>query len=158
MVIRGLEKYGHAELARTIALQDLDVTWQVFQKTGTVWENYAPDAIAPGKRAKPDLVGWTGLAPILYLLEYGIGLKPDAPRNELVWELRSDKRVGCERYRFNGHIADLVATPDTSNAWKLSVKSDGAFRLIVKAGDNEQTFDIHSGGQTLHVTAVKPLN
>ena len=50
-------------LARDIALKDLDLTWQVFQKTGTVWENYAPDAIAPGKPAKPDLVGWTGLGP-----------------------------------------------------------------------------------------------
>jgi glycogen debranching enzyme len=152
MVIRGLEKYSQTELARTIALQDLDVTWQVFQKTGTVWENYAPDAIAPGKPAKADLVGWTGIVPILFLLEYGVGLKPDAPHNQLVWDLRSDKRVGCERYRFNGHVVDLLAIPDPGNAWNLSVKSDGAFKLVIKTGSNNQTFDIHTGGQAFRCT------
>ena len=153
MVIRGLEKYGYAEQARNIALKDLDVVWQVFEKTGTVWENYAPDFVAPGKRhggklVVRDLVGWTGLQPILFLLEYGVGLKPDAPANTLTWDIRSDKRVGCERYRFGGHVVDLLATP-AAGGWTLSVKSDGAFRLVVKTGGKEQAFDIRQGEQKL---------
>ena len=36
------------------------------QSTGTVWENYSPDAATPGEPAKPDLVGWTGIVPIVY--------------------------------------------------------------------------------------------
>ena len=47
--------------ARTIALNHVDNVLQVFQKTGTVWENYAPESAAPGEPAKPDFVGWTGL-------------------------------------------------------------------------------------------------
>ena len=49
---------------------------EVFQMTGTVWENYAPDAPAPGRPAKPDFVGWSGIGPIMYLLGFAIGLQP----------------------------------------------------------------------------------
>ena len=150
MVIRGLEKYGRQELARRIALQDLDATWQVFQKTGTVWENYAPDSISQGKPAKPDFVGWTGIVPILYLLEYGVGLKPDAVRNELTWELRASKRAGCERYRFNGHVVDLLAVPaDQGRGWRITVRSDGAFTLKVKTGQQEKSVKVKAGDTQL---------
>ncbi|MEI8374341.1 MAG: trehalase family glycosidase [Planctomycetota bacterium] len=73
MVIRGLERYGKHDLAREIALEQLRMVGEVFRTTGTVWENYAPDATKPGKPAKGDFVGWTGIVPILYFLEFGIG-------------------------------------------------------------------------------------
>ena len=79
MVIRGLENIGQYDLASELAMEHLRTVGEVFQSTGTVWENYAPDSAAPGKPAKPDFVGWTGIVPILYFLEYAIGLKPDAP-------------------------------------------------------------------------------
>ena len=47
----------------------------------------------PGKPAKGDFVGWTGIVPILYFLEYGIGLKADAPNNRLTWALTSDETL-----------------------------------------------------------------
>ena len=76
MVIKGLENYGYDELAREIALKHLALVANVFEETGTIWENYAPDADEPGKPARPDFVGWSGLAPIGLLLQYEIGLKP----------------------------------------------------------------------------------
>lgn len=105
MVIRGLEKYGKNALAREIALEHLQRVGEVFRTTGTVWECYAPDSAEPGRHragaverlAAKDMVGWTGIVPILYFIEYGIGLKADAPNNRLTWELVSDKRCGCER-------------------------------------------------------------
>lgn len=152
MVIRGLEKYGRHELARAIALQDLNAIWQVFRNTGSIWENYAPDAMAPGKPAQKDFVGWSGIGPILYLLEYGIGLKADAMRNELNWHLRSAGRVGCARYRFNGHVADLLAEPiDHNHARRITIRSDGAFTLKVKTGKREQTFSITKGNASLRL-------
>ena len=51
MVIRGLERYGYTDLAREIALNHLTNMGRVFEKTGTVWENYAPDKIEPGQPA-----------------------------------------------------------------------------------------------------------
>ncbi len=147
MVIRGLERYGKTDLARQIALEHLRMVGEVFRTTGTVWENYAPDAAKPGQPSKGDLVGWTGLVPILYFIEYGIGLKPDAPKNQLTWALNSAKRCGCERFRFNGHTATLVAQPpgDTARAVEVTVDSDGQFQLCVKRGGKQWDFIVRAG-------------
>jgi hypothetical protein len=148
MVIRGLERYGHAELAREIAINHLTNMGQVFEKTGTVWENYAPDKVEPGvldgRQVARDFVGWSGIGPILYLLEYGIGLKPDAMQNVLCWEFHSTKNVGCERYRFNGHVADLLATPE-GNRWHIHILSDGDFTLKAVAAGQEKKFEVKKG-------------
>ena len=144
MVIRGLERYGHSPLARDIALNHLTCMGEVFTRTGTVWENYAPDALAPGKPAKGDFVGWTGIGPIVYLLEFAIGLTPDALSNTLTWKLASSSQCGCERYRFNGHVADLLAAPNGTR-WNLRVHSDGEFRLKLAIGGREENRQVKKG-------------
>jgi hypothetical protein len=152
MVIRGLENYGYADPAREIALEHLDCVASVFERTGTIWENYAPDSVAPGKPAKGDFVGWSGIGPILFLLEYGIGLKPDALRNELVWDLRAVQRIGCERYRFNGHVVDLLATPTANGKrWEVTIRSDGPFTLRLKAQGREKRCLVPMGESRLVV-------
>lgn len=150
MVIRGLEKYGYNDLARQIAIEHLTLVGRVYEKTGTIWENYSPDAVQQGNPSREDFVGWSGLAPILYLMEYAIGLQPDAPKNELVWNLRSDLRCGCERYRFNGRIVSLVAEPgpDGPSYPRITVDSDGAFTLRIIRGLNQKTYKISAGRQT----------
>ncbi len=147
MVIRGLERYGKHDLARQIAREDLQIVAEVFKETGTVWENYAPDAAKPGTPAKPDFVGWTGIVPILYFLEYGIGLRPDAPDNRLVWVLASNKRCGCDQFRFNGHTVTLVARPGDPQAGqtRITVESDGPFRLRVLRGGKQSDFNVQAG-------------
>ena len=138
MVIRGLEGYGYNNLARSIAIRHLRIVAEVFAKTGTIWENYAPDAKEPGRHADSalvakDFVGWSGIAPILYFLEYGIGLKPNAVRNELAWSIESVARVGCERYRFNGHVVSLLARPAAKGGTlDITVESDGDFSLSIE--------------------------
>jgi glycogen debranching enzyme len=144
MVIRGLERYGYRTLARDIAMNHLDCIGAVFKRTGTVWENYAPDSTAPGKPAKGDFVGWTGIGPIAFLLEYAIGLAPDAHANTLTWNLNSAEPSGCERYRFNGHIADLIATPEPTQ-WNIRVHSDGPFTLKVIIGKQNELFVVKKG-------------
>ena len=147
MVIRGLERYEKHQLACEIALEHLGRVAEVFQATDTVWENYAPDAVTPGKPAKPDFVGWTGIVPILYLIEYRIGLKPDAPNNRLTWVLASDKRCGCERFRFGGHTATLIAEPSDTEpeTVHLTVESDGAFALRVERKGKRRDFAVEKG-------------
>ena len=149
MVVRGLEQYGHRELAAEVALNHLDQAGRVFKETGTFWENYAPDAALPGRPGKKDFVGWSGLGPILFLIEFGIGLKPDAARNELVWEMRSAHRVGCERYRFNGHLVSLTCEPlaGDNRRRKLSVESDGSFTLILQRSGQRTTHAVARGRQ-----------
>jgi glycogen debranching enzyme len=154
MVIRGLELYGYREDARNIALKDIGMMNQVYRRTGTIWENYAPDSAIPGNPARPDFVGWSGLAPIGWLLEYAIGLKPDAPSNELAWDLRSSRRAGCERYRFNGHVVSLLAQPDSKARGGVSVdiESDGAFTLLLRRGSLSRTVAVHAGTQQVDLT------
>lgn len=145
MVIRGLEKYGLRDLARKIAMENIDMMWRVFKETGTVWENYAPDSISPGIPARSDFVGWSGICPILCLLEYGIGLNPDAPKNELRWDIRAGKQIGCKRFRFNNHVVDLFASPAGVKNWNILIHSDSDFNLKAKAGGKEYPFAVKKG-------------
>jgi hypothetical protein len=150
MVIRGLEDYGYHELARSIAMKHLRIMATVFERTGTIWENYAPDSENPGRNTdsslvQKDFVGWSGIGPILYFLEYGIGLKPDAPANKLTWKVHSAQRVGCERYRFNGHVATLIARPSGSGLMEISVDSDGPFTLIAEHQGVRRHFAVKCG-------------
>jgi hypothetical protein len=149
MVIKGLEEYHYDELAREIALKHLDAVSRVYAQTGTFWENYAADTIKEGVNTNgaavvKDIVGWGALAPVLYLIEYGIGLKPDAPDNELTWEIFSDKRSGCEKFRFNGHQVDLLANPSGKELVVL-VRSDGEFLLKIIRKGVEKNYHIVRG-------------
>lgn len=147
MVIRGLGQCGRSGLAREIAFNHLENLGRVFAATGTLWENYAADAPAPGQPAKGDFVGWSGLGPILLLLEYAIGLKPDALRNTLHWELRSTRRCGCARYRFNGRVVSLLADPPSvANAnWRIEIEADGPFTLAVSRDGETRTCAVAAG-------------
>ena len=153
MVIRGLENFGYDDLAREIALKHLDLVAKVYEKTGTIWENYSPDAVQQGMPAKANFVGWSGIAPIMYLLEYAIGLKADAPHNRLDWQLQPGGRRGCERFRFNGHVVSLVAEPQpgVAKGERISVQSDGPFELRVRFGGVEKQFTVSSGTQEFEI-------
>lgn len=141
------------ELAREIALNDMEVTGRVFGRTGTLWENYAPDSDAPGTPAKGDFVGWTGITPILFFLEYVIGLRPDATTNTLTWNLQGESRVGCERYRFNEHLVSLQAVPTGTGdgGFEVTVVADGEFTLRVTARGAVRDFAIRGGTRTFGV-------
>ena len=148
MVIRGLEANHHATLARAIAIENLYRVFEVYKKTGTVWENYAPDSAAPGKPAKPDFVGWSGITPILMLLEYKVGLQPNAAANTLAWRIDATQRIGCQRFRFNGHTVTLTAAPASLDRWKISVESDGEFTLRAERSGRARRFLVKRGAQT----------
>ena len=70
MVIKGLSKVGEHELAQDLAKKTYTAVAEVFEATGTFWENYAPDLISYGMPAKLDFCGWTGLVPIAIYHEY----------------------------------------------------------------------------------------
>jgi hypothetical protein len=99
MVLRGLTQVGYDELAHEIGLNHVNRVAEVFERTGTVWENYAPEEAAPGQ-AKGDFVGWTGLPPVAVLFEYVFGLRPDVAGNRLVWDVRLLEGHGVEGYPF----------------------------------------------------------
>ena len=70
MVIKGLSASGQKDLAQELAEITYFRVGEVFEATGTFWENYAPDLISYGMPAKRDFCGWTGLVPIALYKEY----------------------------------------------------------------------------------------
>jgi len=110
MVLKGLDKYEKFNLAHEIGLDYLTAVVDVFKKTNTLFENYAPEYIngefSKGNPAKADFVGWTGLAPISILFEYVFGIKPDAVNNKIIWNINLLEQHGIKRYPFgrNGEL------------------------------------------------------
>jgi predicted neuraminidase len=146
MVIRGLEKYGHDDLARVIALNHLDNAVAVFKATGTIWENYAPQKVAPGRPAKRDFVGWSGIAPIALFIEYAIGIKADAATGTIVWRIRSPERVGVGKFWFGGRTVSLICEEaDGEGERLLKVESDRACKLIVKLNGGSREISVPAG-------------
>lgn len=155
MVIRGLEKYGYHSLAKEIALKHLILVSKVFESTGTIWENYEPEGIAPGKlngkNVKGDFVGWSGIAPIMYFIEFAIGLKADAQKNEVVWNLNSSENCGCKKFRFNGIITDLIAKPDKNGKISIEVKSTKAYTLKIIRKNQLTILAIKKGNNNFYI-------
>ena len=100
MILRGLSKLGENDLAHEIAINHHHNVVEVFAQTGTLWEDYAPEKIAPGIPARPNFVGWSGLPPIAVLLEYIFGLRPDVSTSRLIWDIRLLEEHGVEQYPF----------------------------------------------------------
>ncbi len=108
MTLCGLHKYGYDTLAHEIARDYVNAVVAVFGKTGTVFENYAPESLSPGNPAKADFVGWTGLAPISILFEYVFGIHPDAQRHKLEWHVNLLEEHGVRQYPLGEATVDLV--------------------------------------------------
>lgn len=159
MVIRGLERYGYDDLAREIALKHLEAVAEVYRKTGTIWENYAPDSIEPGRLetgelVKGDFVGWSGIGPILYLLEYGLGLKADAAANTVEWRLDLPGRSGCRNFHFNNRSAALEAVVAEDGSARIDVIASGEFKLKVALKGRSHSFEVKFGTNEFSISPV----
>ncbi len=147
MIVRGLEKYGYEELAYAIAMDHLRNVVEVFKTTGTIWENYAPDSISPGSNSRPDFVGWSGIAPISFFIEYGIGIKVNAPERKVEWRIKSDERVGLEQLWFDDTTVDMICERKSKNGKRTTyIQSNGEpFELKIIYGDREIIREIKEG-------------
>ena len=102
MVLRGLGRASHDALAHDIARNHVENVTGVFEQTGTLWENYAPESTAKGNPSRGDFVGWGGIGPIAVLLENVLGIRPDAGRNRLIWDIHLLEAHGVRKYPFAG--------------------------------------------------------
>lgn len=126
MVLCGLGRHGYHQLAHEIACDYLKNVIAVFNQTGTVYENYAPEKVSPGNPALPNFVGWTGLAPTAILFEYIFGIHPDAMAHHLTWHIRCTERHGVTRYPLGDATVELLceARNDESEPPVVHVRSD----------------------------------
>ncbi|HEY66307.1 MAG TPA: hypothetical protein G4O02_17285 [Caldilineae bacterium] len=130
-VIKGLRQAGFGDLARQATERHLDHMMAVMRETGTVWENYAPDASQPGRPARGDFVGWTGVGPIALLIEEIIGLEVDAANQQVRWRLDGELPVGLRNLRLGDNIISLVAEQEGEAGVQVQVECVHPFRLEV---------------------------
>jgi len=143
MVVQGLENYGYKKLAREIALNHLHNVVEVFKETGTLWENYAPQSVSRGKPSKGDFVGWTGIAPIAFFIEYAIGIRANAITDTITWDVRSPKRVGVENLWFGGRTVSLICEQAGANGKRtIKAKSNRPFHLILNLNGKTKAVDV----------------
>ncbi|MBR0463132.1 MAG: glycoside hydrolase [Clostridia bacterium] len=139
MVLKGLEKYGFHRLANDIARSHIDHVTQVFEKTGTLWENYAPESAQPGQPAKSDFVGWTGLSPISMLMEYVFGIHGDAQNRAITWRITCLERHGVMRYPLGNATVNLICPAHGANERpSVEITSDDHIDVTVIWPDGSQ--------------------
>lgn len=119
MVFEGLHAAGYGELAHRLARKHVDHVTAAFVKTGTLWENYAPDLPGEGRSAK-DFVGWTGLPPVAVLFEHVFGLRADARARTLSWDIRLVEAHGVERLPFADGEVSLRFNPGSAEPVKVN--------------------------------------
>lgn len=148
MVVRGLEKYGYNKIAKDIAINHLESVVNVFKDTGTIWENYAPDCIEEGDANNRDFVGWSGIAPILYFLEYRVGIRGDARKNEVTWHIDSSLgEIGCNKYWFADKTLNLRAIPEGGNV-KIELESSDQVTIKLVVNNKEKVLELN-GKETI---------
>jgi Trehalase len=148
MILRGLDRAGYNDLAHEISREDLDHVVKVFEQTGTLWENYAPEQAAPGNRAKGDFVGWSGLAPVAGLIEYVMGLRADVPNDRLLWDVRLLESHGVRDYPFGRDgVLDLscAARSSAREEPEITVRSTVPLQLVVRWDGGEKRVAVPEG-------------
>ena len=71
MVLKGMQKYGYDAFARKVAFRLYTAAKKLWEKTGTIWENYSPvQCDQQVSRAYPDFCGWSALIPITFYREF----------------------------------------------------------------------------------------
>lgn len=152
MVLKGLTKCGMHKLSFDIAKTTLFNVTEDFKKTGTLWENYAPESIGKGSIARSDFVGWSGLFPISILLEYVFGLELNSDKNEIIWHINLTDEFGVENLPFGTDGTVSLVCLDRKSAEErpyVCVSSDTDFKLILDLGGKTETFNIKPGTKNL---------
>jgi glycogen debranching enzyme len=150
-VIKGLNNYPEVEntteFATAAVEKYLDGMYEVYKKTGTIWENYSPEFNMRGLFSKPDFVGWSGCGPIQLLIENILGFRPDGPNEKLTWYLYRVDRHGIEKLRFGSVTASLVSER-RANIYcsvEITIESNHSFELLVVLPDRVKTINVTKG-------------
>lgn len=141
MTLKGLEVNDFTDEARMFSQKYLDGLLEVFLKTGTLWETYAPMKDSLGNihqdnGARRDFVGWTGLGPITLLLENIIGITLDPINKKINWDLSRLDLHGIKNLSVGKNTLSLISKPRKSrNEYSLDLdttKCSEKINLVIK--------------------------
>jgi hypothetical protein len=143
MLLKGLRVSGQHRLAHEIAVNHLAQVCKVFERTDTFWEYYQPESAAPGSKAKPHFVGWTGLSAIATLIEDVIGVQVDWPKRQVMWDRRldTDEPYGLRNFPL-GRDGILTLIGDNE---RILVKTTVPFTLIIQEDEKKLQTAISKG-------------
>ncbi|GAM70132.1 trehalase [Vibrio sp. JCM 19236] len=134
MVLKGLEKHGYHDLAFDIALNHVQHVANIFDETGTIWENYSPELGRQGIPAKSDFVGWGGLSLVSILIEFVFGIKMDVPNRSLTIHLKLDDAFSLKGLKF-GHLGsldiDVLSASEATGAERVRISADFPLEIAI---------------------------
>lgn len=151
MVIKGLQKNGYQKEAFNLAKRHHEHILQVFKKTETFWEYYAPESANPGLLARPNFVGWTGLPPIAVLFEGIFGITVNFPKKTVIWNVNLLDVHGVTRFPFGkeGVISlKCFNRKSTTEPPKIEIESNVEFNLELNWEGGEKLFAVKKGINT----------
>lgn len=151
--IKGSEHYGYYDFAYLATETYLDGMYNVYKKTGTIWENYSPESYSPGNPAKPDFVGWSGCGPIQLLIENILGFAPNGAGNKLVWNISRIDEHGIKNLRFGSATVSVIAKKRESVTSPVEIEAvcDKSFELTVRYLGSLKTFMLGEGKHNLTI-------
>jgi hypothetical protein len=125
--VQGFARAGRLDLARETTVRHLQCMCEVFDQTGRIWENYAPDASRPGSLSGAPYC-WSALGPIALLLEVLVGVEPDALSRRIRWQVPDLPGTGVSNYPLGPATVSLVRS--AAEAGRLvEIHSDLPFTL-----------------------------
>ena len=150
MVARGLAKQGYWPLVRAVGENYVAGLSALYQVTGTIWENTAPEIVAPSNDSIPHFVGWGGLGPIAMLIEHVLGISLNAPEDTVEWRLGQTARNGMENLRFDGGTITRMVSAARDHAESpatIAIQTTVPFTLKVWLGERSFTQEIAAGAE-----------
>ncbi len=132
MVVKGLQDYGFEDLATEVTTRYLTNMSESLEKSGTIWENYAPES-SNGHGAR-DMVGWSADGPIALLIENVLGIRAFAATNSVTWRPRLSGQNGIHNLTVGTNHVSLIAYAVVGGRRTISMTTEQPIDLTVDTG------------------------
>lgn len=155
MIIKGLEKYNHWELARACAIRHLYFVLDSAHPNGeqkqTLWEAYQPQnegkAIWPDKPdwPRPQFLAYTGLSTVALMIENIVGLSVSLPRKTVDWIIPNLEIMGIENLSLKRNMVTILSNK-SGRGWEIHMESEKLYYFTINVlGKKKKTLPIPSG-------------
>jgi neutral trehalase len=155
MIIKGLEKYNHYELARECAIRHMYYVLDSLNPEGsqkpTVWEAYKPQsegpATWPGNDAfpRPQHLAYMGLSTVALMIENVVGLSISLPRKTVDWIIPNLEIMGIENLSLKRNLITILSNK-LSRGWEIHMESEKLYYFTINIIDKKKkTLPIPSG-------------
>lgn len=155
MVIKGLEKYQHYNLARECAIRHLYFILEGLQpvdgKKGDMYEAYRPCkegfATMEGNESFPrkKYLHTVGLSTVALMIENVIGLSISLPRKTVDWIIPNLEIMGIEKLSLKRNLITILSNK-SSRGWEIQMESEKLYYFTINIlNQKKKTLPIPSG-------------